>query len=229
VVTSSPIQPADFVRPVDETTFVAGLSPAEFDVVVVATSLGGRDALEQLLAPLPADFAAPILVVQHLDAHAHSYLPELLARRTPLSVRHAESGEPLRAATVYVAAPGRHLVIGVDEHCLLSDSAPVEFSRPAADPLFVSAAAVFGARTLGVILTGRLRDGSSGADAIRRAGGVVLAQTPATCRAAAMPEAAIRLGAVDLVLPLGSLGAAVLALVTVPGARASYGITARME
>jgi two-component system, chemotaxis family, protein-glutamate methylesterase/glutaminase len=142
---------------------------------------------------------------------------------------YAESGEPLRAATVYVAAPGRHLVIGVDKHCLLSDSAPVEFSRPAADPLFVSAAAVFGARTLGVILTGRLRDGSSGADAIRRAGGVVLAQTPATCRAAAMPEAAIRLGAVDLVLPLASLGAAVLALVTVPGARASYGITARME
>jgi two-component system, chemotaxis family, protein-glutamate methylesterase/glutaminase len=203
------------------------LSPAEFDVVVVATSLGGRDALEQLLAPLPADFAAPIIVVQHVNAHAHSYLPELLARRTLLPVRHAGSGEPLRASTVYVASPDRHLTVGADRRCILSDGPLVAYSRPAADPLFVSAAGVFGARTLGVILTGRLRDGSSGAEAIQHAGGVVLAQSPLTCRAAAMPEAAIARGVVDLVLPLASLGAAVLALVTMPGARASLGIRVR--
>lgn len=227
MVTDSPIQPADSVRPADEATPVTVSSRSEFDVVVVAASLGGRDAIERLLAPLPADFAVPIIVVQHVDAHAHSYLPELLARRTQLSVRHAVSGEPLRAATVYVAAPGRHLTVGADQHCLLSDGAPVEYSRPAADPLFVSAAKVFGARTLGVILTGRLRDGSSGAYGIRQVGGVVLAQAPDTCRAAAMPEAAIRLGVVDLVLPLASLGAAVHALVTMPGARTFYGIRTR--
>jgi two-component system, chemotaxis family, protein-glutamate methylesterase/glutaminase len=199
----------------------------EFDVVVVATSLGGRDALEQLLAPFPADFAAPILVVQHLDARVNSHLPELLARRTSLSVRHAESGETLRPATVYVASPGRHLIVGANRRCVLSDGPPVRYTRPAADPLVVSAADVFGARTLGVILTGRLRDGSSGADAIRHAGGVVLAQAPDSCRAAAMPEAAIALGVVDLVLPLASLGVAVLALATMRSACASYGIRVR--
>jgi two-component system, chemotaxis family, protein-glutamate methylesterase/glutaminase len=199
----------------------------EFDVVVVATSLGGRDALEQLLAPFPADFGAPILVVQHLDARVHSHLPELLARRTLLAVRHATAGETLRPATVYVASPDRHLTVGADRRCVLSDGPHVRYARPAADPLFVSAAGVFGARTLGVILTGGLRDGSSGADAIQHAGGVVLAQAPDTCRAASMPEAAIALGVVDLVLPLASLGAAVLALVTMRSACASYGIRAR--
>jgi two-component system chemotaxis response regulator CheB len=225
--TDCPSEAADPVRLADEATPVDATSRAEFDVVVVATSLGGRDALERLLAPLPADFAAPILVVQHLDARAHSYLPELLARRTRLSVLHAESGEPLRASTVYVALPDHHLTVGADRRCVVSDGPLIGYSRPAADPLFTSAAAVFGARTLGVILTGRLRDGSAGAEAIQRAVGVVLAQDPATCRAAAMPEAAIERGVVDLVLPLASLGDAVLALVTIPGARASYGIRTR--
>ena len=214
------------VRPGTETDS-AGLdrSHAEFDVVVVATSLGGRDALEQLLAPLSADFPAPIVVVQHVGANAHSSLPELLARRTLLAVRHAESDEPLRASTVYVAPPDRHLVIGADRCCILSDDAPVAFSRPAADPLFISAADVFGRRCLGIILTGRLCDGTRGAEAIREAGGVMLAQDPATCRAPGMPEAAIRRGVVDLALPPLALGAALLALVTTPGARAQLGIS----
>jgi two-component system, chemotaxis family, protein-glutamate methylesterase/glutaminase len=220
--TDSPSEAADPARLAHGATSVD--ARAEFDIVVVATSLGGRDALERLLAPLPADFAVPILVVQHVNARAPSYLPELLARRTLLAVRHAGSGERLRASTVYVASPDRHLTVGVDRRCLLSDGPPVAYSRPSADPLFVSAAGVFGARTLGVILTGRLSDGSAGAEAIQRAAGVVLAQSPVSCRAAAMPEAAIARGVVDLVLPLASLGAALLALVTTPGARVSYGI-----
>jgi len=191
------------------------------DVVVVATSLGGREALEMLLAPLPVDLPVPILVVQHIGAQSRSQLPEMLARRTRLAVRHAELDEPLRASTVYVAPPDRHLLVGPGPRCILSDAAPVRFSRPAADPLFVSAADVFGERTLGVILTGRLRDGADGATAIRDAGGVVLAQDPATCRAAAMPEAAIRRGVVNLALPIVALAAALCALVLDPGARAS--------
>jgi two-component system, chemotaxis family, protein-glutamate methylesterase/glutaminase len=199
----------------------------EFDVVVVATSLGGRDALVQLLAPLAADFPVPVLVVQHVDAHARSHLPELLGQRTALAVRHAEHGDPLRPATIYVAPPARHLLVGAARRCVLSDASPVAFSRPSADPLFASAAEVFGERTLGVILTGRLRDGTSGAAAIRRAGGVVLAQDPATCRAAAMPEAAIRAGVVQLALPLDELAAALNSLVNVPGTRALLGLTTR--
>src|ERR671920_2624553 len=85
-----------------------GLAPdppfLAYDVVVVATSLGGREALEQLLEPLAADFPAPIVVVQHLDAQSPSHLPELLARRARLTVKFAEPDEPLRAATVDVAS-----------------------------------------------------------------------------------------------------------------------------
>jgi two-component system, chemotaxis family, protein-glutamate methylesterase/glutaminase len=200
---------------------------AEFDVVVVGTSLGGREVLEQLLAPLAADFPAPIVVVQHVDAHSPSYLPELLARRTRLAVRHAASDEPLLPSVVYVAPPGRHLLVGAEGQCVLSDTPPVAFARPSADPLFASAAAVFGARTLGVILTGRLRDGTAGAVAIRRAGGVVLAQDPATCRAPEMPLTAIRQGAVHVALPPGSLGEALSVLMSAPGARALFELGTR--
>ena len=207
----------------DGASVPAGSARAEFDVVVVATSLGGREALEQLLATLAPDFPVPILVVQHVSPHAPSHLPEMLARRTRLAVRHAEMGDLLEAGTVYVAPPGRHLLVSADRRCVLSEGAHVAFSRPAADPLFGSAAEVFGERALGVILTGRLRDGTAGAGAIRRAGGVVLAQDPATSRAAAMPEAAIREGVVHLALPLPALAAALNVLVRVPSARALLG------
>jgi two-component system chemotaxis response regulator CheB len=163
-----------------------------------------------------------------MDAQSRSYLPELLARRTKLAVKFAEEGELLCASTVYVAAPGRHLLIGSDRRCLPSDEPPLQFSRPSADALFVSAAEVFGSRTLGVILTGRLRDGTLGAAAIRRAGGVVLAQDPATCRAPAMPEAAIQEGLVHVAMPPAALGAALSALVAVPGARALFGLNTRV-
>lgn len=202
-------------------------STAEFDVVAVAASLGGREALEELLAPLPADFPAPVLVVQHVDARSPSFLPELLARRTRLVVKHAEHGEPLRAATVFVAPPGRHLLVDADRRCTLSDAPPVWFARPAADPLFESAARVFGARALAVVLTGRLRDGADGSIAVRAAGGVVLAQEPASCRAPGMPSAAIRSGAAHLALPINVLGTALQALVTVPGAATLFGLGPR--
>ena len=204
-----------------------GRSAHAFEAVVVATSLGGREALERLLAPLPVDFPAAVLVVQHLNARSPSFLPELLARRTRLAVKHAACGEPLRPATVFVAPPGRHLLVDAGRRCRLSDAPPVWFARPAADPLFVSAASVFGARALAVVLTGRLCDGAAGAVAVREAGGVVLAQEPASCRAPEMPTAAIRSGAAHVALPVEVLGAALRALVTVPGATALFGLGSR--
>jgi two-component system chemotaxis response regulator CheB len=209
-------------------------SAAGFDVVVVASSLGGRAALERVLAPLPADFPAPVLVVQHLSDRGPSLLPALLARRVHLAVRPALAGERLRAGTVYVAPPGRHLVVardcrsGGEAEVGLCDGPRVSFARPAADRLFASAAEAFGARTLGVVLTGRLFDGAAGAAAIRAAGGVVLAQDPATCEAPDMPRAAIRRRVVDLVLPPGALGAALIGLVMVPGVPALLGLGRRV-
>ena len=199
-----------------------------FEVVVVATSLGGRSALAELLAPLPPDFPVPVMVVQHVDPRSPSLLPELLARHTMLVVKQAEDGERLSAATVYVAPPGRHLLVSAERRCVLSDAPPVWFARPAADPLFRSAAEMFGARTLAVILTGKLCDGADGAVAIRNAGGVVLAQDPATCRAPGMPRAALERGGAHLSLPLARLGPALSALVSVRGAPALFGLQSRV-
>jgi two-component system chemotaxis response regulator CheB len=210
------------IRPLGGALFPA----AAFDAVVIAASLGGREVLERLLGALPVDFPAPVLVVQHQDPRSPGYLPELLARRTRLLVRHAEAGERLRAATVYVAPPGRHLLVDPDGRCALSEGPRVSFARPSADRLFASAAAAFGARVLGVVLTGRLFDGTAGAAEIRRAGGVVLAQEPGTCRAPDMPRAAMRSGAVHLALPPAALGAAVHGLVAVPGVPALFGLRA---
>lgn len=210
-----------------EQSFLAGAPSVEADVVVVATSLGGREALEQLVEPLAADFPVPVVVVQHVDEHSPSYLPELLARCTRLTVKHAEAGELLRPSTIFVAPPGRHLLVGVDRRCLLSEAPRVSFARPAADLLFVSAADVFGPRAFGVILTGRLSDGTAGARAIRAAGGVVLAQEPVSCRAPEMPEAVIRAGLAHLVLPPAALATALSVLVTVRGARAMLGLSSR--
>nr|ASV46934.1 chemotaxis protein [uncultured bacterium] len=201
--------------------------PPAFDVVVIAASLGGREVLEAILDALPADFPAPILVAQHQSDHSPGHLPDLLARRARLRVRHAAAAEAVCPGTVYVAPPGRHLLVAAGGRCALSDGPRVSYARPAADLLFASAAEAFGSRTLGVVLTGRLSDGAAGAAAIRRAGGVVLAQDPATCRAPGMPQAAIARRAAQLALPPAALGAALVGLVAVPGMTAVLGLRPR--
>jgi two-component system chemotaxis response regulator CheB len=194
-----------------------------FDLVVIAASLGGRAALTEVLAPLDGDFPIPILIVQHVGAR-YSALPELIGRHLRLVVRHPAAGERPHAGTVYVAPPDRHLLVAPDGSFRLSGAPPVHFTRPAADPLFASAAQAVGARALGVVLTGCLADGAAGAVAIREAGGVVLAQAPETCRAPDMPLAVIRARAADFVLPPAALGTALVSLVTVPGVPALFGV-----
>ncbi|MFL5582074.1 MAG: chemotaxis protein CheB [Gemmatimonadaceae bacterium] len=197
-----------------------------FDAVVIAASLGGPRALAEVLAPLPAEFPAPIFVAQHLAERSPGFLPTLLARWTALDVVCARDGERPRAGAVYLAPPGRHLLLSAAGRCLLSDGARVNYARPSADLLFLSAAETFGMRALGVVLTGRLSDGAAGAEAIRQAGGAVLVQAPETCRAPDMPLATMRRGAANIALPPSSLAAALTALVAVPGARDLFGIGA---
>ena len=200
---------------------------AAFDLVVIAASLGGRPVLEQVLAPLPADFPVPIVVVMHVSADSPGYIPILLGRRTRLAVAHAADGEALRPGRVHVAPPARHVRVTRDGTLALDDGPRVSHARPSADVLFASAAEAAGPRTIGVVLTGRLYDGALGAAAIRAAGGVVLAQDPATCRAPDMPRAAMRRGAVHLSLPPESLASALVALATVPGLPAVLGLGRR--
>lgn len=186
-----------------------------FQMVAVAASTGGVQALSALVAALPDDFPAPLVVVQHRFRGAQGWLHQILAQRTGLRVREARDGDVARGGTVYVCPADRH--VRVDRGTLrLTDDPPVNFVRPAADPLFASAAECFGAGTLGVVLTGRGRDGAAGAAAVRRGGGLVLVQDPATCAAPSMPQAVLSGCGADFVLPVEKLAHALVSLVMAP-------------
>jgi two-component system chemotaxis response regulator CheB len=187
--------------------------PAE-RIIAIATSAGGLRALERILWFLPGDLPAAILVVQHLAPDHPSKLAELLNRHGHLHVEQAQGGERPRNTEVYVAPPNHHLILDVGGELALSSADKVHFSRPAADVLFLSVAAVCGARAIGVVLTGGAMDGATGIKAIKAAGGVTVAQDVATSEHAGMPEAAVRTGDVDYVLPIGEMAAFLTRLVT---------------
>ena len=186
---------------------------SKFDVVAVAASAGGLTALITLLSRIPADLPATILVVQHLDRRHRSLMAEILGKRTPLSVREAEDGDVIEPGVVYVAPPDRHLLANADGTLSLTQTELVHFVRPSADLLFESVAASFKERAIAVVLTGSGVDGAMGVSAIKKMGGTVLAQDEATSAFFAMPSAAIDTGAVDFVLPLEDIPAAVVTLV----------------
>src|SRR6266513_4985690 len=138
-----------------------------FDVVAVAASLGGLNALSQVLSALPPDFPASIVVVQHLAAQYPSELAAILDRRTALAVTWAAQGQALRPATAYVAPPDRHVLVTPQGALALSRAPKVHHVRPSADRLFASVACRCKDRAIGVVLTGPLCDGAAGAQAIK--------------------------------------------------------------
>ncbi len=184
-----------------------------FDVVAIATSAGGLHALSILFSELPADFTAPILVVQHLDRRYPSHMAEILSRRTRLKVMQATTDSPLYPGTVYIAPSDHHLIVNTDGRLELTSTAPVHFSRPSADLLFESVAAYYKNRAIGVILTGMGCDGTRGIKAIKAAGGKIIVQDEASSAYFSMPSAAIDTGQVDYILPLESIGASLASLV----------------
>ncbi len=151
---------------------------------------------------------------------AGSALAAVLAARTELPVRDAVDGDRLRPGVVLVAPPDRHLVVGPGDTLRLTQSAPVRGVRPSADVLFGSLAAACGPRIVAVVLTGFGSDGADGVVTVKQAGGTVLAQDEETSEIYGMPLAAVATGAVDRVLPLGEIAAALVGLV---GARAVRG------
>jgi two-component system chemotaxis response regulator CheB len=201
-------------------TSPAGVSFREFargfPVVAVGASAGGLRALERILGELPAGFPAAILIVQHLDRHHPSILAQLLGRHTAMRVCEARDGAVVEPGVIYVAPPDRHLMIDAEERISLTRGELVHYVRPAADALFESAALAFGGRAIAVVLTGTGLDGASGVSAVKRGGGVVIAQDEASSEFFAMPDAAIRTGDVDFILPLTQIGAKLIALTAAP-------------
>jgi two-component system chemotaxis response regulator CheB len=182
-------------------------------VVAMAASAGGLRALTQLFAALPADFPAPIVVVQHVAPSYRSLLASILARHTELEVLEAREGQPLRPATVYIAPPNHHVLVNADGTLSLSSAELVHYVRPSADLLFESAAASFKDRAIAVILTGVGHDGTPGFLAIKQQGGTVIAQDEASSEFFGMPSTAIQTGQVDYVLPLADIPATLVRLV----------------
>ncbi|SDN27695.1 two-component system, chemotaxis family, response regulator CheB [Janthinobacterium sp. OK676] len=192
-------------------------------LIVMGASVGGVSALSTIFAALPADLPAAILAVMHVGAR-NSVLPEILSKTSALPVRFAEEREPVRAGRILLAPPDRHMLVAN-----LAGQAMVELTRgpkenhtrPAIDPLFRSAAAAFGPKVVGVILSGYLDDGTAGLQAIKACGGRALVQEPQDAVAPSMPQSAIDHAEVDWRLPSAEIGPALLALASGTPAAAS--------
>ena len=185
-----------------------------YRVVALAASAGGLAAVSQILAALPADFAAPVIVVQHLSPGHPSFLAEILRRRVLLAVVQAGGGELPAPGTVYLAPPDHHLLVRPWGGLALSEAPPVHFVRPSADLLFASLAECVGERAVAVVLSGTGRDGAEGVCAIKRHGGTVFAQD-GDAEFGGMPRAARDTGAVDRVLPLAAIAPALVELTAI--------------
>jgi len=183
------------------------------DIIVVGASAGGIDPLRQLCQEFPADLPAAVFIVLHIGIRSH--LADILDRRAALPVLTAESGAPVTPGTIYVEPPGKHLLLH-DEHVLLRRGPRENMARPAVDPLFRSAAASYGSRVVGVILSGSLNDGTAGIRAIKRCGGVAVVQEPMDATEPSMPSSAIRHVAVDHIAPAADLAALLYRLAKTP-------------
>ena len=160
------------------------------DIVVVAASAGGIEALRGLLSQIPETVPAALLVVLHVPAAGGKVLPRILARSGRLSASAAVDGETPLPGHVYVAPPDRHILL-VGDKIRLSQGPRHNGHRPAADPLFISAALSCGPHTMAVVLSGTLDDGAAGAAAVERRGGVVAVQDPGESAYDGMPRAAM--------------------------------------
>ena len=146
-------------------------------------------------------------------------MAEILSRSTSLHVKEAAEGDRLEPGTAFIAPPNRHLLVNPGGLLELTQSELVHFVRPSADLLFESVAASYRERAIAVVLSGTGSDGAMGLRGVKKMGGTVIVQEPASAEFRGMPDAAEETGVVDFVLPLASIAAALVTLVT-PGERA---------
>lgn len=184
-------------------------------VIVVGASAGGVAALERVVSGLPRDFAAAILVVLHLPAGYKSLMSRILMKAGPLPAHDAADGMPIEPGRIYLALPDAHLMVK-DSHARIRKGPRENGFRPSVDVLFRSAAYEWGARSIGVVLSGALDDGSSGLWAIKHVGGVAVVQEPQDAAYDSMPVHALRRTQVDHTVPADKMGALLDELVRRP-------------
>jgi len=178
-------------------------------IIVIGTSYGGLSALQKVLANLPQEFVAPVVIVQHRTRDQDLDLRSFLQKRCPLPLREPEDKEAIAPGIVYLAPRDYHLLIERGGFALSMD-APISYARPSIDVLFESAAEAYGSRLIGVIMTGANADGANGLAKIKQRGGICIVQEPESAEARQMPDAALAKFAessyeVDYILPLTAI------------------------
>jgi two-component system, chemotaxis family, protein-glutamate methylesterase/glutaminase len=179
--------------------------------VVVGSSTGGTQALEHILTALPGD-SPGIAIVQHMPEKFTAMYAERLDALCAMRIREARDGDRLERGVVLIAPGGRHLQLrkaAGQYHAVVLDGPPVNRHKPSVDVLFRSAAEVAGADVLAIMLTGMGDDGARAMKLLHDGGGRTIAQDEASCVVFGMPKEAIKLGAVDQVLPLDRMAAAI--------------------
>ena len=187
------------------------VGPKRIDCLVVGASTGGPPALRNFLIGLGPDWKLPVLIVQHMPATFTAILAEHLDKALPMKVQEAKDGMLIESRNVYIAPGDWHMTIKNDPICkqIKLDQGPqVNWCRPAVDPLFRTAAEVYGNHALAVVLTGMGHDGRDGASALVNVGGSVLVQDEATSVVWGMPGAVAEAGLAEIIKPIEGLSAA---------------------
>jgi two-component system chemotaxis response regulator CheB len=197
-------------------------------IVVIGASAGGIEALRSLVAALPPDFPAPICVVVHTAPQSPGVLHDILDRAGPLSAISTRNRERLSDGRIYVAPPDCHLVVEPGRVRVTKGPRENRF-RPAIDPLFRSAAQVYGPAAIGVILTGNLDDGTAGLWVIKQLGGIAIVQDPDDALYPSMPSSALKHVRVDHRVALSEVAPLLVRLTSRPAQEAEPSVPEQVE
>ena len=204
---------------------------AKRNIIVIGASSGGFSVIRELIRSLPGDIEAAIFIVWHMAPDIEGILPQSLNKLSTLHAANAIDHEPIVNGRIYVAPPDRHLLLEKNEVRVTRGPKENRF-RPAVDPLFRSAAYVFGARVIGIILSGALDDGTAGLWSIKQRGGIAIVQHPAEAEVPGMPESALREVNVDYTLRTSEMGPLLTKLVQTEADQESeqqYGLKERTQ
>lgn len=175
------------------------------NIITIGGSAGATGPLKAILGGLPANLPAAVFVVLHIPARSLGLLATVASAASRLPVHAAADGLAIKPGNVYLGVPDRHLIL-VEGHIKLGRGPRENLARPAIDPLFRSAAAAYGSRVIGVVLSGFLNDGASGLEAIKRCGGLAIVQDPKDAAADEMPLSALSAVTADLKIPSARIG-----------------------
>ena len=177
----------------------------QIELIVIGGSSGSLDAIFNILTLLDNDFNIPIIFVMHRNNNIDTNLVKVLSSKTSLLVKEADEKDIIKPGIIYLASPDYHLLIEKDKSLSLDSSEKVQYSRPSIDVTFQSAADIYKSKLLGIILSGANSDGAEGVSSIKRNGGRVIVQDPATAQIPYMPQQAIAITKVDEIFSLSKI------------------------